>query len=61
MTVDELIHELKLACGSRDPRDIEVVKVVKTFESSWGFSDDWELPVVDYKEEKDYPRVVLIK
>jgi hypothetical protein len=61
MTVQELIDEMLLACGDRDPRTIQAIKVVQNPESAWGFSEDWEEPRVDVAGGNEYPFVVLIK
>lgn len=61
MTVQELINEMLFACGDKDPKEIEVKKVVQTAESSWGFSEDWEDPSIDCVGGNEYPFVVLIK
>ena len=61
MTVQELINELILACGGRDPSQTEVKKVVVTSESAWGYSEDWEDTYVDSAGGINYPLVVLIK
>lgn len=61
MTVQDLIDEMLFACGDKDPREIEVKKVVVTPESSWGFSEDWDDIRVDSAGGNDYPFVVLIK
>lgn len=61
MTVQELIDEMLLACGDRDPKTIQAIKVVKTPESAWGFDEEWEDPRVDSAGGNEYPFVVLIK
>jgi hypothetical protein len=61
MTVQDLIDEMLFACGDKDPREIEVKKVVPTGESTWGFSEDWEDPRVDTAGGNDYPFVILLK
>lgn len=61
MTVQELINEMLLACGDKDPRSVEVKKVIPTSESSWGFAEEWDDPYVDAAGGNDYPLVVLLK
>jgi hypothetical protein len=61
MTVQDLIDEILFACGSKDPKEIEVKKVVALNESSWGFLEDWEDPLIDTAGGNEYPLVILIK
>jgi hypothetical protein len=61
MTAQDLIDEILLACGSKDPREIEVKRVVETSESRWGYAEDWEDIRVDTAGGNEYPLVVLIK
>jgi hypothetical protein len=61
MTVQDLIDEMLFACGGKDPKEIEVKKVVTSTESEWGFGEEWEEPRVDAVGGNEYPRVVLIK